>query len=92
MIMNKLHLKITGRVQGVWFRSFVKETAELLGITGYSRNLPDGSVEVKAYGEKEVLDKFLIKCEQGPQHAKVDNIQTIWSEVKITPDSFEVRY
>jgi len=47
---------VRGRVQGVFFRAFVQRLARQLGISGYVRNLPDGSVEIRAEGEKSQLD------------------------------------
>ncbi|OGT35596.1 MAG: acylphosphatase [Gammaproteobacteria bacterium RIFCSPHIGHO2_12_FULL_37_14] len=57
-----LHYFVSGKVQGVWFRASAKEQADLLGITGWVRNLPDNRVEVLACGDKEklaILQKWL---------------------------------
>ena len=72
--MKAIHLRITGRVQGVFFRSTTKEKADELGITGWVKNCADGSVEVFAQGEDEKLKKFEEWCKHGPASAQVDSI------------------
>lgn len=67
-----IHLIFYGKVQGVGFRKFVKRKADEFGIKGYVRNLPDGTVEVVAQGEKEVLNKFLEEIKEGPERAVVE--------------------
>ena len=66
--------RVTGRVQGVWFRSSTRQQALGLGITGYARNLSDGSVEVVACGGDEVLKVFCEWLWQGPSKASVLNV------------------
>ena len=73
--MKRLHLIISGRVQGVGFRYFCYDQAERLGLTGYARNIPDGSVEVEVQGNDEALAKFKTAIERGPRAAKVSDIQ-----------------
>ena len=69
---------ISGRVQGVYYRAFAEQSAKLLGIHGYVRNQPDGTVEVAAEGEKETLEIFLEDLRQGPRHARVEKITITW--------------
>ena len=84
---------VHGKVQGVYFRLFVQEEAQNLGLTGYSKNLADGrSVEVKAEGEKEKLEELLAKLHVGPPRAIVERVDTEWSDFKGTFDNFGVRY
>lgn len=66
--------RITGRVQGVGFRWFAWDAARHEGVTGLVRNLPDGSVEVVAEGEREALDRFEWKIASGPRGARVDTV------------------
>lgn len=66
-----IHCYVTGKVQGVWFRASTKEQAQQLGLTGWARNLPDGRVEVMAYGDKEKLLQLHAWLKQGPRLAKV---------------------
>jgi acylphosphatase len=70
-----VHLIITGRVQGVWFRASTQETADNLGIKGWVRNLPDLSVEVDAIGETDVIEQFIQWCYKWPPGARVKNIE-----------------
>lgn len=71
-----LHLKITGRVQGVFFRSTTKEKADSLGLTGWVKNCDDGSVEVFAQGEDQELREFVGWCGRGPEGARVDKVRS----------------
>ena len=66
--------RVEGRVQGVWFRESTRQEAEMLGITGYAINLADGSVEVLACGEPEVLDSLASWLKQGPPMARVTSV------------------
>ena len=76
MIPTKLsiHCFVTGRVQGVWFRSSAKTQAIELGITGWTRNLSDGRVEVLASGDKIKIMQFYAWLQKGPVLAKVDAV------------------
>ena len=62
-------LKIQGRVQGVFYRQSTKDTAVRLGLTGWARNCPDGSVEVVFEGTREAMDAAIEWCRQGPAAA-----------------------
>lgn len=79
--------RIEGRVQGVWFRESTRREAEPLGITGYARNMADGSVEVLACGEDEALDRLAEWLRHGPPMARVSNLE--WKSVEAdAPDIF----
>jgi acylphosphatase len=67
--------RIEGRVQGVWFRESTRREAEPLGITGYARNLADGSVEVLACGEPDALDRLAQWLQNGPPLARVTRVE-----------------
>lgn len=67
------HYFITGRVQGVGFRQFTAHCAEELQLSGWVRNLPDGSVEAEAQGSLERLQSLEERLRQGPPLARVDN-------------------
>lgn len=73
--MSDLHVRVTGVVQGVGFRWFVREKARRLGLSGWVRNLPDGSVEVVAAGEQGQIDLLLSELRKGPDGAVVDRIE-----------------
>ena len=70
--------RISGRVQGVGYRYFAREKAGELGITGYARNVPDGSVDVVAESEEQTLKEFLELLREGPRLARVTDIQVAW--------------
>ena len=72
--MSRLHVRVTGVVQGVGFRWFVRERARRLGLAGWVRNLPDGSVEVLAEGDQGQLDLLEGELKKGPQGARVASI------------------
>jgi len=76
----RVHLRITGQVQGVFFRRSAKIEAEKLGIVGWVRNESDGSVEIMAQGEKKNVDKFIKWCKKGPPFARVEKIDVHWEK------------
>lgn len=76
----RLHAIIEGRVQGVGFRYFVLEVAELLGIYGWVRNRWDDTVEVLAEGERPVLEKLLDALGRGPCGAFVASVKVDWEK------------
>jgi acylphosphatase len=69
-------------VQGVFFRREISRLATRLGVTGWVRNLPDGSVEVVAEGDRQKLDELVRFCRIGPSGARVKNIGVDWSDFK----------
>ena len=73
--MSDLHVRVTGVVQGVGFRWFVREKARRLGLSGWVRNLADGSVEVVAAGDPGQIDLLLGELKKGPPGAIVDAVQ-----------------
>lgn len=90
-MIKRARIFIDGRVQGVGFRYFVLEEARKYGIKGYVKNMPGGSVEVDAEGEREQLDPFLNVCRQGPPAAKVENFRV--EDVPVFGYSrFRIRY
>jgi acylphosphatase len=86
----RLHAVISGTVQGVFFRASTRIRARELGIYGYVRNLPSGSVEVVAEGEKEPLDQMASWLSLGPPDAQVDDIKIKWEKPRGEYDSFNV--
>lgn len=77
--MQRLHIYISGRVQGVCFRARTQAQAKSLCLTGWVRNLTDGRVEVLAEGSAEILEQLLAWCQQGPPSAEVTNIEIDWT-------------
>jgi acylphosphatase len=88
----QLHAIIHGRVQGVSFRYYTQEQAERLKLTGWVRNLRDGTVETTAVGPREALDTFLKWLHQGPSGARVTGVDVDWTDFPQTFDTFEIRY
>lgn len=69
-----IRVRIHGRVQGVFFRSWTEEQAEELGLGGWVRNRYDGSVEALFAGAEPVVRHMIEKCRQGPPAARVERI------------------
>ncbi len=82
---------VRGRVQGVGFRWFVEREAQLLGIAGWVRNHPDGSVEVLALGSREQLMELRSRLSEGPRAARVDSVDESEAEPVEKLNSFQVR-
>jgi acylphosphatase len=78
----RTHVLVSGKVQGVFFRSSTKDKAEELGISGWVRNLPDGRVEAVLEGEKEEVDKMVEWCRKGPEHARVTGVEVLVEEFR----------
>ncbi|WP_043358890.1 acylphosphatase [Belnapia sp. F-4-1] len=72
--MNAHHLRIEGRVQGVGYRAWMVHEARRLGLTGWVRNRPDGSVEAVVAGPEPAVQTLLTACRRGPLAARVDRI------------------
>ncbi|MCX7913010.1 MAG: acylphosphatase [Thermodesulfovibrionales bacterium] len=89
---HKAHLIIKGKVQGVYFRAFTKEVADTLGLKGWVRNLPDGSVEAIFEGDKNLIEMAIGKCRVGPPFAVVNDIKVEWSEEIEGYSDFSIRY
>lgn len=70
--MKRVHLWISGRVQGVWFRESAKKAAEALGVVGWVRNRPDGRVEGVFEGPAGAVEQLVAWCRHGPERARVD--------------------
>ena len=72
--MPAMHILIAGRVQGVGFRWFARVAARRVELSGWVRNLPDGTVEVAAAGSQESLDQFRRQLSRGPDAARVETV------------------
>jgi acylphosphatase len=84
---------VYGRVQGVYFRAFTQRRASELGLTGYVRNLSGGRVvEVQAEGEKAKLERLIGHLKMGPPGARVERVETDWSEHSGAYADFTIRY
>ncbi len=87
----RARIRVHGRVQGVGFRWFVLHCARQLGVVGYVRNCPDGSVEVVAEGEPAALKRLVEQVRIGPPAARVEAVEVQWGEPTGEFRSFEVR-
>ena len=92
MVKSRLHIYVSGYVQGVFYRSTAKRIAESLLLTGWVRNLRDGRVEIVAEGEEENLLKFIEWCKRGPVGAKVESLDVRREDYKGEFRGFEIRY
>ena len=72
--MKTIRIIVSGRVQGVFFRQSTREQAIALQITGWVRNLADGTVEIMATGDEKKLEQLILWCHQGPPRAVVNNV------------------
>ena len=73
--MATVHLLITGKVQGVFFRASAKEKAIELALSGWVKNTPDENVEATVSGTPEAIENFVAWCRQGPSRAQVTGVQ-----------------
>jgi acylphosphatase len=71
---------IRGRVQGVFFRAETRDRARSLGLSGWVRNVPDGSVEAVFEGERERIESILDWCRRGPGLAEVEDVDVDWEQ------------
>lgn len=90
--MVRAHILISGRVQGVFFRSTMKEVADELGLKGWVRNLPDGRVEAVVEGPKDKVEELIRWCRRGPPLARVKEVAVRWQEYKGEFKDFRIRY
>jgi acylphosphatase len=78
MGLKQVHLFVRGRVQGMFFRASTQREAKRLGLTGWVKNRPDGSVEVFAEGEEEGLKELIGWANRGPSAARVERVDVRW--------------
>lgn len=88
--MAQARVFVSGFVQGVGFRHFVKSKAQEFGLTGWVRNTPDGRVEALFMGEKEKVEKVIEACRKGPFLSEVEDVEVEWEEGKEEYKSFEI--
>ena len=66
---------VKGKVQGVFYRAWAKENADVLGLLGWVMNMPDGSVGIRMEGDEKAIQKMIDLCRQGPTRARVDFLE-----------------
>ena len=88
----RVHLFISGRVQGVFYRLTMRQKAKTFEVKGFCKNLSDGRVEAFIEGEEEKVNKLINWTKRGPLFAKVKNIEIIEEKYKGEFEEFEIRY
>jgi len=88
---NAITGSVRGRVQGVGFRYFTKSKAGELGLRGWVRNLPDGTVQFAAIGDKKGLERFMHYLRIGPSGSRVDDLAFQRYEESGEFEGFEIR-
>ena len=86
----RVHVIVSGRVQGVFFRYETKKEALKRGVKGWVRNLPTGEVEAVFEGEKGDVEEMIKFCRKGPPLAKVKDVKVSWEEYKGEFEDFKI--
>lgn len=89
--MRRVKIKVFGKVQGVFFRYSVKELADRLGVKGFAKNNLDGSVEILAEGNDTAVSQIIEFCRQGPETARIDNVEVKEEKFIGNDDKFEIK-
>lgn len=90
--MKRVHLLISGDVQGVGYRTWARKQARDLGLVGWVKNREDGTVEVVAEGAKKELEELANRCKRGPDFAWVEKMEAVWEKSTDEFVGFEVVY
>ncbi len=77
MKKRRVQVRITGRVQGVFFRAYTRDAAEQIGVAGWVRNLPDGSVEAIFEGDAIKIDAMIEWCHEGSPLGRVERVEVL---------------
>jgi len=88
----RAHVYVSGRVQGVFFRSETEYEAVRRNASGWVRNLPDGRVEAVFEGEKGTVEELVEFCRKGPRGARVSKVEVYWEEYKSEFNGFRIRH
>jgi acylphosphatase len=91
-LLEQRGYRVTGRVQGVYFRVWTRDLARELGVMGTVRNQADGSVEAHALGRVQDLDIFQARLWEGPPGARVDGVEVMESREPISKGPFGISY
>ncbi len=90
--MKRVHLIVSGKVQGVFYREFARKEAERLDVKGFVRNLRDGTVEVVAEGDEHKINEFIKSCRKGSFASFVKNVEVKEEKPRNEFDDFEMRF
>ena len=88
----RAHIKVYGIVQGVFFRSSMKRVADKLGVKGWVRNLPDGSVEAVVEGPRDRVEELIKWAHKGPSLARVARVEVVWQQYIGEFKDFRIKY
>ena len=88
---TNVHVLISGRVQGVWYRASTKQKAEQLDIKGWVRNTEDGCVEAIFQGDEKQVNEMINWCYQGPPLAKVDDVKIMKKDCDDVFEAFTIK-
>jgi acylphosphatase len=91
-VKARAHVLVSGRVQGVFFRSQTKHKADYHDVKGCVCNLPDGRVEAVFEGEKDAVQKLIEFCKHGPSGARVTDLDLTWETYIGEFDRFKIKY
>ena len=89
--MKFAEILVTGKVQGVWYRDFVKKNAIALFLSGWVKNNPDGTVSAAVQGEEEIINQLIDKLNIGPPLSKVEDVKVNWLLFENKFNSFKIR-
>lgn len=90
--MNRYHIIVKGRVQGVGFRFFSQSIAAMYDLTGYAKNMDNGTVEIEVQGDENKILKFLSNIKKGTLFIKVDDILISKIDLVHDENSFKIKY
>ena len=89
--MKFAEILVTGKVQGVWYRDFVKKNAIALFLSGWVKNNSDGTVSAAVQGEEEIINQLIDKLKIGPPLSKVEDVKVNWLLIENKFNSFKIR-
>ena len=90
--MKRIIINVHGHVQGVFFRYTTRKVARRLGLTGFVKNMGDGSVYIEAEGPEDKLKELLAFSKKGPEHARVERVECEYSEPRNAFSGFEYQF
>ncbi|NHZ86480.1 MAG: acylphosphatase [Planctomycetia bacterium] len=88
--MKLAEILVTGKVQGVWFRDFVKKNADVLNINGWVKNNNNGTVSITVEGKEKEIDRLIDKIKIGSLLSKVENVEVNWQPCFNKYNSFKI--
>lgn len=88
----RAHIIVTGIVQGVFFRVETKRAAERIGVTGWVRNRPEGTVEAVFEGDREKVEAAVDWCRKGPPSGRVEDVRVTWEPFQGEGSGFDITY